>query len=322
MYSMKTDTLHELRTKGLLDASPFEKIEAVYSKKVFSVFYEIRTILYLGVLLFSSGIGLLIYKNIGQMGHYVSLFLLCMTTLGCFYYMFKNRLAYSNQDVKSPTPYYDYVVLLGCLLFISVLGYAQFLFGFLDESIQEVTLFTSVFFFFMAYRFDHTGVLSLAITALASFWGLRVSPQQWSSGELISHANLKVAALIFGMTASLIAVILDKKKIKTHFTFTYLNFCCLIFFTGAIAGVFSSSENNLFILATYLGCAGAVYLAFLKKSFLFLLYAFVMGYIVTTYLMADLILKNSVLWFFYLIVSCAGLVWFIIRYKNFFKRHA
>ncbi|MBS1558209.1 MAG: DUF2157 domain-containing protein [Bacteroidetes bacterium] len=320
---MKTDTLHELRTKGLLDASQFEKIETVYSKKIFSVFYELRTILYLGVLLFSSGIGLLIYKNIGQIGHYVSLFLLCMTTLGCFYYVFKKRLVYSNETVKQPTPYYDYVVLLGCLLFISGLGYAQFLFGFLNESIQEITLITSVFFFFMAYRFDHAGVLSLGITALASFWGLRVSPQQWSSSELISHANLKVAALIFGMTVSLIAVLLDKKKIKTHFTFTYLNFTCLIYFTGAMAGVFSSSENNLFILATYLGCAGAVYLAFLKKSFLFLLYAFVMGYIVTTYFITDLILRSSVvLWFFYLIASCVSFVWFIIRYKNFFKRHA
>ncbi len=318
---MRIETLQELHSNRLIDNSQFERIEAVHSKKVFSVFYELRTILYLGILLFSAGIGILIYKNIGQLGHYASLLLLAITTIACFYFAFKKGPPYSNQTVKSPTPYFDYVVLLGCLLFISVLGYAQFLFGFLDESIQEVTLFTAVFFFLMAYRFDHTGVLSLAITAFASFWGLRVSPQNWNSSEIFSHNNLKVAALIFGLVVSFIAIILDKKKIKAHFTFTYFNFCCLIYFTGALAGVFDSSENGIYILSTYVGCGGAVYFAFQRKSFLFLLYAFVFGYIVTTYLMAEFILRDTILWLFYLIGSCAGFVWFIIRYKSFFKRH-
>jgi hypothetical protein len=229
-------------------------------------------------------------------------------------------LPYSNQSVKSPTPYFDYVVLLGCLLFISVLGYSQFLFGFLNESFQEATLFTAVFFCVMAYRFDHVGILSLAITAFASFWGLRVSPQQWTSSDIFSHNNLKVAAVIFGLVIAFLAVVLDRKNIKKHFTFTYLNFCCLIYFMGALAGVFDTSENGIYIFSTYIGCAGAVYFAFQSKSFLFLLYAFVFGYIVTTYLLAEFVLKDPVLWFFYLIGSCAGFVWFIIRYKNYFKR--
>lgn len=316
---MKIETLKELLSKELISAEQFERIEAVHSKKVFSVFYDLRTILYLGILLFSTGIGLLIYENIGQIGHYASLGLLFLTMLGSFYYAFKKGVAYSNGSVKAPSPYYDYVVLLGCLLFISVLGYLQFLFGFLDESIQEATLVTAILFFLIAYRFDHVAVLSLAITAFASFWGLRVSFQHWGASEIFSQDNLKVAALIFGLTVSLIAIILDRRKIKQHFTFTYLNFCSIIYFTGALAGVFDS-DNGIYILSTYIGCAGAVYFAFQKKSFLFLLYAFVCGYIVTSYLLADLVLREPILWFFYLIASCAGFVWFIIRFKNYFKR--
>jgi hypothetical protein len=314
------DTLQTLFSNELISKDQFDRIEAVQSKKVFSVFYELRTILYLGVLLFSTGIGILVYKNIGQLGHYASLFLIIFATVGCFYYAFKKGLPYSNQSVKAPSPYFDYVLLLGCLLFISVLGYAQFLFGFLDESIQEVSLFTSVFFFLMAYRFDHTGVLSLAITAFASFWGLQVSLQQWKSSEIFSSPNLKVAALIFGLVVSIVAILLDNRKIKAHFTFSYLNFCSLIYFTGGLAGVFDSHDNGIYVLATYIGCVGAVYFAFQKKSFLFLLYAFVFGYIVSTYLLERLGLREPVLWFFYLIASCAGFVWFIIRFKNYFKR--
>jgi hypothetical protein len=318
---MTLATLRELLYKNLITDEQFQKIEAVQSKKVFSVFYELRTILYLGILLFSTGIGLLIYKNIGQLGHYVSLLLLCVTTVGCFYYSFKKGLPYAHDQVKSPTPYFDYVVLLGCLLFVSVLGYAQFLFNFLDESIQEVTLFTAVVFFVMAYRFDHIGVLSMAVTALAAFWGIRVSPQQWSSSEIFSHADLKVVAIIFGAAVSIAALILDQRKIKPHFTFTYFNFCCLIFFTGSLAGLFDSSTNGIYILVIYVGCAAAVYFAFLKKSFLFLLYAFIFGYIATTYLLALSQLDEPVFWFLYMLGSCAGFVWFIIRFKNFFKRH-
>ncbi|MBS1487687.1 MAG: DUF2157 domain-containing protein [Bacteroidetes bacterium] len=318
---MQADTLRELRAKGLITDAQLERVEAVRSRKVFSVFYELQTLLYLGVLLFSTGIGLLIYQHIGQLGHYASLFLLGATTVGCFYYAFKKGNPYVHTAIQSPTPYFDYVVLLGCLLFVSVLGYAQFLFGFLNESIQEVTLLTAVIFFFMAYRFDHAGVLSLAIVALASFWGLRVSLPQWRSSEIFDQAHLRMAALIFGIIVSLIAVVLDKMKIKTHFTFTYFNFCCLIFFTGAVAGIFNSSNNNIYILSTYIGCGGAVYFAFQKKSFLFLLYAFVAGYIATTDLAIEWIMKSLLLISLYLIGSCVGLVWFIIRYKNFFKRH-
>lgn len=317
---MRIEILRELHSKGQIADSQYERIEAVHSGKIFSVFYELRTILYLGIMLFSAGISILIYKNIGQLGHYASLLLLGLTSIACFYYAFKKGSPYSNQTIKSPTAYFDYVVLLGCLLFISVLGYAQFLFGFLDESIQEVTLFTAVFFFLIAYRFDHIGVLSLAITALASFWGIRVSPREWSSSDIFSNGNLKIVAVIFSLVVSLVAIILDRRKIKEHFTFTYLNFCCLIFCTASLAGVFDGPENAIYVLTTYVGCAGAVYFAFQKKSFLFLLYAFVFGYIVTTYLLVDLVLRDPALWFFYLIGSCAGFVWFIIRFKNYFKR--
>lgn len=319
--SMTQGTLHELHSKKLITDEQFEKMEAVQAKKIFSVFYELRTILYLGILLFSAGMGLLIYKNIGQVGHYVSLLLLCITTAGCFYYAFKKGSPYTNEPVKSPTPYFDYVVLLGCLLLVTVIGYAQFLFNFLDDSIQEVTLVTAIIFFVTAYRFDHVGVLSLAVTAFAAFWGIQVSPQHWSSSEIFSQANLKVVAIIFGLTVATVALILDRKKIKPHFTFSYFNFCSLIFFTGCLAGVFDSSAKSIFILLTYVGCAGVVYFAFLKKSFLFLLYAFVFGYIVTTYLIGLVGLNDAVFWFFYLITSCAGFVWFIIRFKNFFKRY-
>jgi hypothetical protein len=274
------------------------------------------------VLLFTTGTGILIYLNIGDLGHVLSIVVLSALALSSFYYAFTRAPRYSNQKLIPPSPYFDYVVLLGCLLVISVLGYLQFQYHLLDESLGETTLVAAAIFFLTAYRFDHLGVLSLAIAAFASFWGLSVSPQEWYHSDFFSSANLHTTAMFFGGGLALGAVILDRRGVKQHFTFTYFNFCILIFLVGALAGVFINEDfYGPYLLGLFAGCGLTVWAAFRQKSFLFLLYAFVFGYIGLTYFLGDVILNEEIYaWFYYLILSCGGFVFFIIRFKNYFKR--
>ena len=312
--------LNELREKNLLTEEQYQHLEPILSRKIISVFYELRIMLYLGVMLLTTGIGILIYENIGDIGHILSIIGLCVLTIVSFGYCFLKVGPYSNEKVTNASPYFDYVVLLGCLLFISVLGYLQFQYSLLDENLEATTLITAVFFFFAAYRFDHLGVLSLAITALASFWGISVSPQKWYSGDFFPSSDLHITAMVFAAIVSTIALLLDRRMVKPHFTFTYLNFCCLIFLTGAIAGVLMERPYGLFLLLLYTGCGLAVWFAFLRKSFLFLLYAFIYGYVGTTYFLTDFLLHDPYVWFLYIIGSCGGFMFFILRYRNYFKR--
>jgi hypothetical protein len=321
---MRPRYLHELKERGLLSPEQYALLEPVYSSKVVSLFYELRIILYLGVMLFTTGIGILIYKNIGDLGHLALIGILFILTAWCFHYSLKTAPSYSRNNAESPSPYFDYIVLLGCLLFISVLGYLQFQYELFDNGMGITTLVTSAFFFFAAYRFDHLGVLSLAIAALASFWSISISPQKWYSGNFFSESNLHITAMIFGAVISAGALFLDRKGIKKHFTFTYLNFCSLIFLIGALTGVFM--DDHIFLVYLFLLFAGCVLLAFYAhktKSFLFILYAFVFAYIGVTYLLTDIIINDvPELWFLYLLASCGGFVYFIIRYKSYFKRAA
>ena len=147
-------------------------------------------------MLFATGMGILIYENIEDIGHIVSSIALCVLTVVCFLYVFKNSVAYSNEQVTSPSLYFDYVVLLGSLLFISVQGYLQFQYAILDENLGFSTLITATLFFSIAYRFDHLGVLSLAITALASFW-----TEKWG--------NLNAEAFIISQTMGGNRVVVD-----------------------------------------------------------------------------------------------------------------
>lgn len=320
---MRPRQLKALRESNLLSEDQYLRLEPIISRRIVSVFYELRTLLYLGVMLFTTGLGILIYKNIGDLGHLALITILFILTAWCFHYSLRIAPPYTNAKAESPTPYFDYIVLLGCLLFISVLGYLQFQYELFDNGMGLTTLVTAVFFFFAAYRFDHLGVLSLAITALASFWSISISPQKWYSGNFFPESNLHVTAVIFGAVVAAVAIMLDKKGVKKHFTFTYLNFCSLIFLTGALAGVFI--EDNfylLYLLILFSGCAILAYHAHRTKSFLFILYAFVFSYIGVTYMLSDFIDYAPEWWFLYLLASCGGFIVFIIRYKSFFKRAA
>lgn len=319
---MTTQTPKELFDKGFITEDQFKKIDLITSRQLVSVFYELRTMLYLGVMLFTTGIGILIYKNIGEIGHIASIIVLGILTVISFWYVFKHAQSYAHQQVTTANPYYDYVVLLGSLLFISVQGYLQFQYNILDEHLGYSTLVTATFFFFVAYRFDHLGILSLAIASFASFWGISVSPQKWYSGEFFEAANLHITALIFSGVLAVLALVLDKQGIKKHFTFTYLNFCLLIFFVAAVAGMFiDESWYGVYLLLIYGGAAFSYYMTRWKKSFLFLLYGFIAAYIGTTYLLADTIFNDVIeIWFMYSIASCGGFIYFIITYRNYFAR--
>jgi len=314
---MKLETLNELKEKSLITNDQFEKIELIISRKVFSVFYELRTLLYLGVMLFTTGVGFLIYQNIGQLGHILAIIALSVLSIGCFAYCLLKGKKYSKDKVESPNPYFDYVLLLGCLLFVSVFGYLQFQFNFLEKYAQATSLITAALFFFCAYRFDHLGVLSLAITAFVSFFGIVVS---WN--DLSSFDDLQNVGLVISVVLGVIAVGIERLGIKKHFTFTYLNFCSLIFFCSALAGIFDSYRSGYipYLLALYAGVGVCVYLANWKKSFMFLLYAVVAGYIGLTYFLAETANWDIVGWLFYLILSCGGFIYFIVSFRNYFKR--
>lgn len=309
-----------LRHRGLIDDDQFARMDVVASGKVISVFYELRSLLYLGVLLFTGGVGILVYQHIGDLGHLLSIIGLSLLSLGCFIYAVKKAAPYSDGAIKSPTPYYDYVVLLGCLVFISIQGYLQFRYGWLDDNLGMSTLLTAVLFFIAAYRFDHIGVLSLAITALASFWSIQVSPQKWTSEDFLPASNLHITAIIFSMALALVAVITDARGIKKHFTFTYFNFSFLIFFGGTLAALFRESNYIIYVLLTYAGSGAGYWIARENKSFLFLFYAFLATYIATTYWLARTIFEyEETLWFYYSIISCGGFVYFIVRFRKHFS---
>ena len=316
---MTKKSLNNLLELGILEKENHEKLIAIQDKKVFSLYAELRTLLYLGVLLFSTGIGILIYKNIGQVGHYASLLLLILGIAACLYFVVKHQVPYSNQQVLEPNPYADYVLLLACLLFLSVLGYLQFLFGIFNDYLGFISLIASITFFALAYRYVHLGVLSMGITAFAGFWGIALTPMKWYDFDFFNQLGLQWTGVFFGAGLFAAALLLQRFNIKNHFTKTYLNFAIIIAFVGLNSLLFNN-EHNVLIALLQLGLAIALAFYSLKvKTMLYMIYAFVFGYIALTYLVFTSLDFEIELFLFYLLASCALFIAFVIHLRKKFK---
>ena len=67
---MQTETLlKELEQKGLISSEQNALISEYERTKPFSLNYELRTFLYLGITMLTGGLGVLIYQNIDSIGH-------------------------------------------------------------------------------------------------------------------------------------------------------------------------------------------------------------------------------------------------------------
>jgi len=112
---MDINTFKQLHREGLITDGSLQKVEEVEKARLFSLQWELKTLLYLGVTLLSGGLGILVYKNIDTIGHQVILAIIALVCIGCFYYCRRNAAPFSVDKVQAPNPFFDYILLPGCL---------------------------------------------------------------------------------------------------------------------------------------------------------------------------------------------------------------
>lgn len=313
------NTNDELKNKNLIDESQYEFLEAIRTDKIISVFYEMRGMLYLGILLFTSGLGYIAYNNIGSIGHIIAMLLLVVAIGLGFRFVKKWALPYANSAVDTTHSYFDYLVLLTGLLIIALFTYFQVYFNLVEQLLNWSSFLAAIVFIFMAYRYDNKALLSMAITALAAAVGLSISPVNWVQGQWNDVSNLMYTSILFGILLIAIGQVSDYKKIKAHFRFTYQNFGFLIFFGGAITAVFSSSYTWFFVFLVLISAAILLYISWIFKEFLFFIYASIAGYVALTYLLFESMNEeNFTIMIYYFPLSCIAYVTLLLKNKSHF----
>ena len=114
------------------------------------------------------------------------------------------KLPFSLQKTVSPSVFFDYILLLGCLTFISFVGYIQFQYQVFGNRFGLATFIPMVVLFFSAYYFDQVGVLSLAITNLAAWAGIAATPLKILQSSDFSSTNIIITGLLLGTKTTLL----------------------------------------------------------------------------------------------------------------------
>ncbi|MBL7700186.1 MAG: DUF2157 domain-containing protein [Chitinophagaceae bacterium] len=321
---MNIGVFERLFNENLISEQSLTRIKVAEKAKLFSIHWELRAILYLGVLLLTGGLGILIYKNIDTIGHQVILGFILLLSAGCFYYCEKTKLPFSWSKVASPNAYFDYVLLLGCLTMLTFIGYLQAQYNTFGDRYGLATFIPMVVLFFCAYYFDHLGILSLAITNLGAWIGFAVTPLEIFKSNNFTDAELIFAGLALGVFLTLMAHLSAVKKIKPHFCFTYLNFGMNILFVSCLAGMFYFDSFYLLWLIPL----GALVFYFYRKaiamrSFYFILMLTVYGYIGVSYALVNslsfAVFEIVYLVMMYFIASAVFGIIFLIRMNKKLK---
>lgn len=279
---MNTDLFKKLFEEGCISAESFDKITQQRRPSLFSLHWEIKTLLYLGVMLLSTGLGILIYKNIDTIGHQVILLLIGLISAGCFIYCFKHKKPFTRAQIKSPSSFFDYILLLGCLSFLSFIGYIQYQYGIFGSNYGMATFIPMVILFYVAYEFDHLGILTLGITNLAIWMGVTVTPKQLLLSADFNSQTVIFTYLLLGVILLAAAYLSVRFQFKKHFKFTYQHFGVHLSFISLIAGYFFYYDSALSFLFLFTVFALAFYIykdSMKHQSFYFLLLAVIYGYV-------------------------------------------
>lgn len=239
MVNFKNISVQELLRKNLISELQNQEIQVYRALNIFSLRSELRFLLYLSVLLFTAGIGVLIYKNIDSIGHSIILLLLLILTIICFYFSFKNFKGFSKNEVLFENPVYDYVVLLGTILSCTFVGYLQYQYQVFGSSFGISALVGSTIAFIVAYYFDNKSALSIGITGLATFVGITITPKTLIDNEVYSNPTLSYYGLTLGILLVIWTVYCSKKYLKKHFNLVFLTFALHLCNICIISGLLS-----------------------------------------------------------------------------------
>jgi hypothetical protein len=114
-----------LRADRTLSADQATFCERVARRQLVSVWLEIRVLLYVGVLLLTSGVGLLIAEYHQKIGPWTLAGAIAVAAAACLVWVARTSPPFSWGEVPSPSVAFDYVLLLGLLLFASDLAYTE-----------------------------------------------------------------------------------------------------------------------------------------------------------------------------------------------------
>jgi len=235
-----------LRTDDVLSAQQAAFLDRVARRRLVSVRFEIRALLYAGVLLLTSGVGVLLVEHQQQIGPLAIAVSIGLAALGCLAWVARQAPAFVWGEVPSPGVAFDYVLLLGLLLLAADLGYVEAQFTLLGPRWPHHLLVVGVVYLLAAYRWDSRAVLGLALGTLAAWRGVSLGEVAAPGGDESAEA-IRASAIVIGSLYLAVGILSARVRRKAHFEPVYGGTGLLLVLGGLVQGAIQSPAWGIWL---------------------------------------------------------------------------
>jgi len=226
-----------LREKGILPDPPASHLLRIARGDLVSVRLEIRTLLYAGVLLLTTGIGLFVKEHGERIGPGVVAALLGLAAGACFVWVVRHAAPFTWERAPDPGVAFDYVLLLGLLLVASDLAYVEVQFKVFGPDWPYHLLAVSLLCLGAAFRWDSAVALGLSLSTFAAWRGVSVNVLKGALGPGRPEET-RWNAVGCGIVFVALGLALVRAGKKAHFEEVWINFGLLLLLGGLLSGVF------------------------------------------------------------------------------------
>jgi hypothetical protein len=259
-----SERLDRWKQRGVISPEQHTLLAGLSRNEPFSLFLELNILLYAGVVAFVAGLGWTVTTWSQQLGDVLVVTVLSALFAACLWYC----------ETAARSLIFDYVLYFGCLTWTVEFAYLENRFHFLNGQWDAYLPATAALFFLLAYRFDNRFVLSLALSSLAGWFGLKVShwPEQHDEAY-------RQSAIVYSIVVAGSGTALRQFQIRAHFFETYLNIAANVLFWALLSGVFRHEGYGAWFAALIVAAGASLIWGVARRRFSFVAYAAVYGYI-------------------------------------------
>jgi hypothetical protein len=266
------ERLETWKADGVITGEQYASLSSLSRGERFSLYVELNALLYLGVISIIAGLTWTFRDYVADLGHAAILSILGLLMVAAFWYCFSKGQPYSNAEIEHPSMLFDYVLYFGCLVFAVTLAYLETQLN-IFRGWDTHLLAASFVYAGLAYRFDNRFVLSLALSTLAAYLGLKLEIFEDIDTNLLRFYAFGYALFVAGAGFGL-----HRQGIKRHFLDVYLHVAANVVLVAAVSGVLEPSIGVLYLAVLLSLAAASIYLGVRYRRFAFVAYGTVYGY--------------------------------------------
>ena len=234
--------------RGVIDRRGAVTLRRAASGSLVSVRDELRVLLWAGVLLITSGAGLLVRQNVDRIGPLAIAIGIGVAAFAC--------LGWAWRRAPSRSFAFDSVLLLGALLAATDLAFIEVRFTPLGAHWPRHFLIVAAAYAWLAFRFDSKTLFSLALTSFAAWRGVSLVGVAVPWGGVADSNRLFLEALGCGVAFLVLGKVLERVRVRAPFepVAAWLGWILIV---GALAMRLVTDEGLVIPAAALVGC-GAV----------------------------------------------------------------